>query len=95
MGRRVYPGVEALESRDTPSGTPLAGGAFLPPGLDRAYGTGVYVPPPVQLTRDGPAAFLPPGLYPDHNNEPPPVQAGAGGSVVFLPPGAAHGPGRG
>jgi hypothetical protein len=95
MWKSCVMSVEELESRDVASGTPLSGGAFLPPGVVVAYGTGVYVPPPAQVARDGSLAFLPPGLklvaYPDHNNAPPPVEVGRDGTVVFLPPGAAHG----
>jgi hypothetical protein len=93
MSGPVCLGVEQLESRNTPSGPPFAGGAFLPPGIAVAYGTGVYAPTPAQVGRDGSLAFLPPGLdraYPDHNNAPPPVEVGRDGLVTFLPPAAAQ-----
>jgi len=84
-------GVEELQSRNAPSGSPFGSGAFLPSGLDRAYPDHNNAPPPVEVGRDGSLAFLPSGLdraYPDHNNVPPPVEVGREGLVTFLPPAA-------
>jgi hypothetical protein len=92
MKSSVTLGIEQLESRDTPSGTPFAGNAFLPPGIASAVGD-PHVPAPAHVGRDGSIRFLPPGIVTGVGDPhgPIPVTVNRDGSVSFLPPGATHG----
>lgn len=84
--------LEVLESRETPSATPLVENRFLPPGIARGFDPQPD-PPVMHITREGGVAFLPPGVINgfDPQPDPPSVQLGADGSIVFLPPGIARG----
>jgi hypothetical protein len=79
MKRSVSLGVEVLESRDTPSGTPFGGGVFLPVGMAHAISDPNLTPPPPPLQPTG--AFAPPGVTCTIDLCPPPVA-----HDVFLPP---------
>jgi hypothetical protein len=82
MRKRTGLRVEELETRATPSVTPIATGVFLPPGLNRTYGDpNQHATASVQVNRDGFPVFLPPGMG-DPNLAPPPIATGH-----FLPPG--------
>ena len=92
MSKQVTLNLESLESRETPSATPLVEGRFLPPGLIRGFDPQPD-PPVVHITREAGVAFVPPGVINgfDPQPDPPSVQLGADGSLVFLPPGIARG----
>jgi len=95
MKRRVPLSVEQLEARNMPSAVSSTG-AFLPPGVIRGFNPQPDppgLPPPVQVSRDGSVAFLPPGAVrasysPD--GAPPPVQVSRDGSIAFVPPGVTR-----
>jgi len=92
MNKQASLQLESLESRETPSATPLVESAFFPPGVIRGFDPQPD-PPVVNITRDAGVAFLPPGVINafDPQPDPPSVQLAADGSIVFLPPGIARG----
>ena len=92
MNKHATLQLESLESRETPSATPLVESGFLPPGVIRGFDPQPD-PPVVHVTREAQVAFLPPGVVNgfDPQPDPPSVQMGADGSTVFLPPGIARG----
>ena len=92
MNKQATLQLESLESRETPSATPLVESRFLPPGVSRGFDPQPD-PPVVHFTREAGVAFLPPGVINgfDPQPDPPSVQLAADGSIVFLPPGIARG----
>lgn len=94
MKSSVTLGIEQLESRDTPSGTPFAGNAFLPPGIAKGIQPPDLIPPVANVGPSGVLTFLPPGIFTgvgDPHGPIPVVTVNRDGSVSFLPPGATHG----
>jgi len=95
MKRRVPLSVEQLEARNMPSAVSSTG-AFLPPGVIRGFNPQPDppgLPPPVQVSRDGSVAFLPPGAaraIGEDNEAPPPIQVSRDGSIAFVPPGVTR-----
>jgi hypothetical protein len=92
MNKQATLHLESLESRETPSATPLVDSRFLPPGVIRGFDPQPD-PPVVHITREVGVAFLPPGVINgfDPQPDPPTLQLGADGSIAFLPPGIARG----